>query len=169
MQRPLQAFSILILLLFSSNLLPAQDLKYCGSTDMQLKLWQEHPELYQQQLEYDQKIQQQAFSNTRDDDQIYIIPIVFHVIHNYGAEDISDAQVEDEVAVLNEDYRKLNPDTAAIVNVFLGIAADAKSNSAWLNEHPVVDVPPVLTASYHMKRMKETMARSFLNGQEICI
>jgi PKD repeat protein len=56
----------------------------------------------------------------------YIIPIVFHIIHEYGSENISDAQVLDAMRILNEDYRKLNSDTNVIVPTFQGIAADAQ-------------------------------------------
>ncbi|MBX7107150.1 MAG: T9SS type A sorting domain-containing protein [Chitinophagales bacterium] len=105
----------------------SQDFNHCGATEMQQFLWQQYPELWQQQQEYNQKIHDQvaASGNTRDENEIYIIPVVFHVVHNYGSEFISDEQVEDQVRVLNEDYRKLNADTAAIVNAFLGIAGDA--------------------------------------------
>ncbi|MDD2411467.1 MAG: T9SS type A sorting domain-containing protein [Bacteroidales bacterium] len=40
-----------------------------------------------------------------------IIPIVFHIIHNYGAENISEAQIMDAIERLNIDYNKLNTDT----------------------------------------------------------
>ncbi|MBK9729851.1 MAG: T9SS type A sorting domain-containing protein [Chitinophagaceae bacterium] len=105
----------------------SQDLNHCGATEMQLKLWAQYPELWQAQQDYDQQIRDQiaASDNTRDEDEVYIIPIVFHVIHNYGSEYISDEQIEDQVRVLNDDYRKMNADTAAIVNAFLGIAGDA--------------------------------------------
>ena len=33
----------------------------------------------------------------------YVVPIVFHIIHDNGPENISDAQVLDAVRVLNED------------------------------------------------------------------
>ena len=56
----------------------------------------------------------------------YIIPIVFHIIHDYGSENISDAQVLDAMRILNQDYRKLNADTSIIVPTFQGIAADAQ-------------------------------------------
>ncbi len=56
----------------------------------------------------------------------YIIPIVFHIIHEYGSENISDAQVLDAMRILNQDYRKLNADTSIIVPTFQGIAADAQ-------------------------------------------
>ncbi|HXC03686.1 MAG TPA: M43 family zinc metalloprotease [Bacteroidia bacterium] len=56
----------------------------------------------------------------------YIIPIVFHIIHDYGTENISDAQIFDEVNILNRDYRKLNADTSVVDSVFKNIIADTK-------------------------------------------
>jgi len=38
---------------------------------------------------------------------IKVIPVVVHVIHNNGTENISDAQVLSQVQILNEDYRKI--------------------------------------------------------------
>ncbi|MEX1131793.1 MAG: M43 family zinc metalloprotease [Flavobacteriales bacterium] len=40
----------------------------------------------------------------------YVIPVVMHIIHNNGPENITDAQVYDAIRVLNEDFNKLNPD-----------------------------------------------------------
>lgn len=57
---------------------------------------------------------------------VLIIPIVFHVIHNYGVENISDAQILDQVRILNEDFRLLNSDTSFIVPDFKPIAADCE-------------------------------------------
>jgi PKD repeat protein len=54
----------------------------------------------------------------------YVIPIVFHIIHEYGAENISDAQVQDAVAILNRDYQKLNPDTAGVITPFVPLIGD---------------------------------------------
>jgi PKD repeat protein len=42
-----------------------------------------------------------------------IIPVVFHVIHNGGPENISKAQIEDAINLMNIDYNKLNTDTGA--------------------------------------------------------
>ena len=36
-----------------------------------------------------------------------VIPVVVHVIHNGGTENISDAQIQSQIDVLNEDYRKI--------------------------------------------------------------
>ncbi|MEO6165896.1 MAG: M43 family zinc metalloprotease [Chitinophagales bacterium] len=117
----------LIAIVISYSIAFSQEVNHCGTTDMQLKIWEQYPELWEAQQQYDMQIREQIASETttRDEEEVYIIPIVFHVIHNYGSEYISDAQVEDQVRVLNDDYRKLNADTAAIVNAFLGIASDA--------------------------------------------
>ena len=48
---------------------------------------------------------------------VKVIPVVVHVIHNGGTENISDAQVISQIQVLNEDYGKLpgtNGDGAGI-------------------------------------------------------
>ena len=55
---------------------------------------------------------------------IYTIPVVFHILHVYGTENISDAQIEDAMAILNRDYNKQNADTANTVAAFQGIAAN---------------------------------------------
>ena len=54
----------------------------------------------------------------------FTIPMVFHVLHLGGPENISDAQIQDAVAILNRDFRKLNSDTSNIVTEFKNIAAD---------------------------------------------
>ncbi len=38
---------------------------------------------------------------------IFKIPVVVHVIHDGGVENISDAQIQSQIDVLNEDYRKI--------------------------------------------------------------
>jgi PKD repeat protein len=56
---------------------------------------------------------------------VYRIPIVFHIVHEYGTENITDAQVYDQMEILNEDFRKLNADISAVVAPFDTLAADA--------------------------------------------
>ncbi len=47
-----------------------------------------------------------------------IIPIVFHVLHQNGVENISNAQIFDQMNILNADFQKLNADTIDIVSPF---------------------------------------------------
>ncbi|MGZ4055355.1 MAG: M43 family zinc metalloprotease [Bacteroidia bacterium] len=102
--------------------------KQCGTTEATQALYSAHPELIQKEIDYNNMITQEVNSKkmSKSPEAVYIIPIVFHVIHTNGAENISDAQIQDEVAILNRDYRKLNADTSLIVAGFDTLAADIK-------------------------------------------
>ncbi|MDO7854664.1 M43 family zinc metalloprotease [Hymenobacter convexus] len=52
------------------------------------------------------------------------IPVVVHVLYNTAAENISDAQVQSQIAVLNEDFQKLNADRTNTYQ-YSGLAAAA--------------------------------------------
>lgn len=54
----------------------------------------------------------------------YIIPMVFHVIHANGEENISDEQIHDAVKQINEQFNKRNADTSQTVTEFKNIAAN---------------------------------------------
>lgn len=56
------------------------------------------------------KTKQLVASSTKTD-ELRIIPVVFHVLHQYGNENISDAQIFDQMNILNEDFQRLNADT----------------------------------------------------------
>jgi PKD repeat protein len=107
-----------------------QEEKHCGQQIKLDALYARYPGM---QSEVEMK-QQQSWTegkanleNNRDlTPPTYIIPVVFHIIHDYGVENISDAQVLDEMMCLNRDYRKQNTDTAALVQPFPGLAADTK-------------------------------------------
>jgi PKD repeat protein len=55
---------------------------------------------------------------------IYKIPVVFHVLHNNGIENISDEQIYDALAILNRDYRLQNLDANNVQTEFQGMPAD---------------------------------------------
>ncbi len=57
---------------------------------------------------------------------IYKIPVVFHVLHINGVENISDEQIYDALAILNRDYRRLNLDAANVHVDFQGMPTDVE-------------------------------------------
>ena len=57
---------------------------------------------------------------------IYKIPVVFHVLHNGGAENTSEAQIFNALDVINRDFRKQNADTAEVVPAFQSIIGDVE-------------------------------------------
>ena len=76
----------------------------------------------------------QQFANGKTTAVIYTIPVVFHIIHNGQAigttRNISQAQVNSQVTVLNNDYRKTNADFNTWVTQpsFIAAAADCEIN-----------------------------------------
>jgi PKD repeat protein len=123
---------ILFFFFLSISLLNAQEnLLHCGTDEMRQQLFDNYPELYSGFINAHNKLQdftQQFVSENSQSrgGQVYIIPVVFHVIHNFGTENISDEQIHDAVRVLNLNYRKQNADTSDIVSVFKPIAADCR-------------------------------------------
>jgi PKD repeat protein len=128
-------FILLIGSLFQTAVVNAQDTYFkCGTTEMVNRALQKNPQLlsaYEIEQERLKTLDQEAAANNYETRNkaaavIYRIPIVFHILHQYGSENISDAQVIDAVRILNEDYRKLNADFANTISAFTGIAADAE-------------------------------------------
>jgi PKD repeat protein len=56
----------------------------------------------------------------------YTIPVVFHIIHAGGVENISDEQVYNAVEIMNRDYQLQNTDANNVNAAFLGIVADVE-------------------------------------------
>jgi Pregnancy-associated plasma protein-A/Secretion system C-terminal sorting domain len=56
---------------------------------------------------------------------IYVVPVVFHVVYKTDEENISDARIKDQIAVLNANYRRKNADTSSTRGIFKSVAADA--------------------------------------------
>ena len=103
--------------IFSQQSVPTQN--WCGSTEMMNAHFKKHPELKQKYESYttdfnarqnsvNPSIQKTATVN-------YTIPVVFHVLHQYGSENISDAQIADQIAILNRDYNLQNTDTSVVI------------------------------------------------------
>jgi len=101
-------FLLLTICLLSFTVINAQ--RDCGSM-----------ELLEQQLEQDQKRQSkmdaiekatQQFVNNPSKmvDGIITIPVVYHIVYNGSTQNISDAQIQTQMVVLNDDFRRLNSD-----------------------------------------------------------
>ncbi len=70
-------------------------------------------------LDYQKLINIQNYApQQKTNGTVRIIPVVFHVIHEYGAENISKAQIDDAIRILNEDYARKNSDTTKTRAIF---------------------------------------------------
>jgi PKD repeat protein len=57
---------------------------------------------------------------------VYKIPVVFHILHVNGVENISDENIYDALDILNRDYRLLNADASNVNADFQGMPADVE-------------------------------------------
>ncbi len=107
---------------------------HCGADEMRISTLKQNPKIAKAVIKKDLELEAftqsfvQNYSHVQNKKSTsaatYIIPVVFHVIHNYGTENISDAQLKDGIDIVNKTFRKLRPDTASIVTAFKGIHAD---------------------------------------------
>lgn len=90
----------------------------CLTDQMNKKFIEEHPELV-----VDLNSLSLETQNTRRATK-YIIPVVFHVVHTNGPENISKEQILEQMQILNEDFSATNPNKADIRNDFKALAGD---------------------------------------------
>jgi hypothetical protein len=57
--------------------------------------------------------------------EVVRIPVVVHVLHHDPAQNVSDAQIQSQIAVLNKDFRKLNQDLVKVPEPFRPFIGDA--------------------------------------------
>lgn len=78
-------------------------------------------------LAQDEVIRQQEAVNVEvSKSTIYYIPVVFHILHNNGIENISNDQVLDALNILNRDYRLQNTDANNVHSSFSGLPTDVQ-------------------------------------------
>ncbi|MFN3940333.1 MAG: hypothetical protein ACK4IY_07080, partial [Chitinophagales bacterium] len=108
----------------------AQERPVCQTSAYIDILAKEDPAFLSRMKEIDEKvdaiIKNKSAYRLSDDDVVYTIPVVFHVVYNIPAENVSDAQLLTQLEVLNEDFRRLNADTTNTPEEFLDVAADTK-------------------------------------------
>ena len=110
-----------------SNARDGENVEYCTQHKKMNELAIKDPARYQLYLQ-----EQQANAgkpNTTDSEKsgiVYTIPVVFHVLHQNGLENISLEQLQSAIDVLNIDYRKLNADANNVHADFTGLPADAE-------------------------------------------
>lgn len=105
----------------------AQDVQPCSQGERTDELFENHPN----QIKIAKKAEEELQIHTEDykankggDEQIYIIPVVYHVIYQTPNSNISDEQIYSSVEVLNRDFRLENADYINAPEVFSNIAAD---------------------------------------------
>ena len=96
----------------------------CGSHTQMKKLYAENPGLEEDYKKLLNRYKENRIINGKST-TVRVIPIVFHIVHEYGVENVTDQQIQDQMVILNEDYRKLNADTNIVIAPFDSMIGDA--------------------------------------------
>lgn len=101
---------------------------WCATDVERQRLLREEPGYakYEIAVDGDMEALMRNHLHDRDEMPVITIPIVFHVLHLRGTENISNEQILDAVRILNEDFRKLNADTAGVWPEFQPRIGDAR-------------------------------------------
>lgn len=108
----------------ASNARDGEDVEYC-LTHKKMNELRINPAAAASFIQ-DELIRTQEQQNATPKGVVYYIPIVFHILHNGGPENISDEQVIDAVSILNRDFRLLNADANNVHPDFQGMPADVE-------------------------------------------
>jgi Pregnancy-associated plasma protein-A/Secretion system C-terminal sorting domain len=118
-------FTLVLFCVAIATQLSAQ--RNCASHDVLQQQLQNDPALQSRMDAIEQQVAHYLQQNGGSTDRAVItIPVVFHVVYRTTAENISDAQVLSQLAVLNADFRATNSDIGLTPALFAGLVADSE-------------------------------------------
>ena len=111
-----------------ASLTPSQ--RACGTMPVHHRLLRTNPEYMRARVAsenyHHESLQRRALGLAQGRVGVTTIPVVVHVVFNTAAQNISDAQIQSQIAVLNRDYRLKNSDVPSIPPPFKPLATDAR-------------------------------------------
>ncbi|MNK24842.1 Pregnancy-associated plasma protein-A [compost metagenome] len=110
-------------LISSGNLVAQETHGGCGLEKERQKLLAENPGLEQDYRKLVNRVTETRIVRGKSA-TIRVIPVVFHILHEYGTENITDQQVQNQVMILNRDFQGLNPNLNLIAEPFDSIIGD---------------------------------------------
>ncbi|MFH1009605.1 MAG: zinc metalloprotease [bacterium] len=122
----------MVLALFPGNTWGQEKRKrICGTMEVHERLMKTDPQYVKNRIEIENfatlyKNQVKALGAAGFRSGKIIIPVVVHVVYNTATQNISNAQIQSQIDVLNEDYRALNSDLSTVPAVFQPLTADAR-------------------------------------------
>ena len=106
---------------------PTTPLRRCATMDVHYRLLREVPGYAARRAQVENEIAPRARQMAAAGRVApYRIDVVVHVVWNTAAQDISDAQVQSQIDILNEDFRRLNADWTNTPAVFQPLVGNAQ-------------------------------------------
>src|SRR5690606_37869497 len=121
-------FFLLISLCFSSLWVVAQ--RRCATTEYWQNQLSNDAALRMRYARLDNSAKTRAYISKKEqgsgvaDMPIVTVPVVIHILYNSEAQNISNAQIQSQLDILNKDFSMQNDDTARIPAFFAPLAAD---------------------------------------------
>ncbi len=122
------------LVLFFTTGLQAQ--RKCGAEEVLQQQLNDDPEFRSQHEAIEHFTQEFIANGGATDRAVVTIPVVFHVVYYNAAQNLSDAQLQSQLDVLNADFRRLNADASSTPAGFAGVAADCEINFCLATQTP---------------------------------
>lgn len=97
---------------------------------------------------------------------LYVMPVVWHVVHNGGPENISKATIDNEIFKLNQDYQLLNPDAGLVHAAFASIQADVQMEFRLARLDPDGNCTEGITRTQNEITYEMGESAKFLSGAE---
>ncbi len=124
----------------------------CGTDSVYEELVRQNPQVALNRARLNDFVREYIRQNPRaNDDEVYVIPVVFHVLHEYGNENVSYEAIQAAIDQINKDYRKMRSDTASIKAEFKPIAADTKIEFRLARKDPDGNCTMGVTRTYSKK------------------
>jgi hypothetical protein len=136
--------------------------RQCGTMVLHEKLSERYPSYRKNQERIEEGIRRSIRSGQAERlaRKLLTIEVVVHVVYKLPPENISDAQVKGQIAVLNKDFRATNPDKSKTPPVWKGLVADAKLKFALAKKDPTGKATTGITRT-------KTMRDSFGTGNDV--
>ncbi|MFC5271826.1 M43 family zinc metalloprotease [Adhaeribacter terreus] len=125
-------------LLCASGAMAQSDFQRCSAMEVLHHQMQQDPQMESRMTAIEahtQKFLQNRPANQRTN-AVVTIPVVVHVIYNTASQNISLGQIQSQIDVLNEDFRKLNADNSNTPALYAGLAADAQIQFVLAKQDP---------------------------------
>ncbi len=128
-----QLLTIVLFCFFLPDLLFAQQIIRCSTEKSEKLRRQKNPlienkQIFEKWISKKINLAKNNASIFKTSEITYVIPVVVHIIHNGetigNGSNISDAIINSQIKVLNDDYKRLNADTSKTRSIFKPVAAN---------------------------------------------
>jgi len=110
--------------------------RQCGAMQAHFRLLEQDPNFRSRQAVLERSVARRMASGAVAKATTTTIPVVVHVVYNTAAENISVAQINSQIAVLNRDFNATNSDKSKVPVPFKGLVASANIKFALATKDP---------------------------------